>query len=193
MKRLPGIDPDIAAVHAAKRGDAAAFSALINQLHLRVYRFILRQSASNQDAEDLTQETFMEAHRRLSSFEETARFSTWVLGIAQNLVRNYRNRSPQFRFNAVSTDALSTLSSSDENPEEMLQKQRRMDKLRRGIEESLTPDLRQALILITLEGMDYQEAADVLDIPVGTVKTRVFRARKALREFLGPDSMVTVE
>ncbi|MBF0455895.1 MAG: sigma-70 family RNA polymerase sigma factor [Magnetococcales bacterium] len=184
MKRLPGIDPDLADVHAAKAGDSAAFSALLNRLHLRVFRFILRQSASNQDAEDLTQETFLEAYRRLATFQETARFSTWVLGIAQNLVRNYRNRSPQFRYPAISSDSLLTLSDGQNNPEEQLQQQNRINQLRQGIEQHLTPELRQALTLVTLEGMDYQEVAEILEIPLGTVKTRVFRARKALRERL---------
>jgi RNA polymerase sigma-70 factor, ECF subfamily len=184
MRRLPGLDPDLADVHAAKAGDSAAFAVLLDRLQLRVFRFILRQAASNQDAEDLTQETFLEAYRRLASFQETARFSTWVLGIAQNIVRNYRNRSPQFRYPTISSDSLLTLSDKGDNPEEQLQQQSRMEQLRHAIEQQLSPDLRQALILVTLEGMDYQEVAEVLDIPLGTVKTRVFRARKALREYL---------
>jgi RNA polymerase sigma-70 factor, ECF subfamily len=184
MRRLPGLDPDLADVHAAQGGDSAAFAALLDRLQLRVFRFILRQAASNQDAEDLTQETFLEAYRRLSSFQETARFSTWVLGIAQNLVRNYSNRSPQFRYQTVPSDSLLNLSDQGDNPEESLQQQNRMERLRHGIENQLTPELQQALTLVTLEGMDYQEVATILDIPVGTVKTRVFRARKALREFL---------
>jgi RNA polymerase sigma-70 factor, ECF subfamily len=184
MRRLPGVDPDLADVHAAKAGNSAAFTILIDRLQLRVFRFILRQAASNQDAEDLTQETFLEAYRRLASFQESARFSTWVLGIAQNIVRNYRNRSPQFRYKTVQSDSLLTLSDDRENPEESLAQQKRMERLQNGIEQHLTPELRQALIMVTMEDMDYQEAAEILQIPLGTVKTRVFRARKALREFL---------
>lgn len=186
MKRLPGIDPDLADVHAAQAGDAEAFSALLNRLQLRVYHFILRQSASSQDAEDLTQETFLETFRRLSSFQENARFSTWVLGIAQNLIRNYRNRSPQFRYPTVPADSLLSLHDESNNPEEDLQQQRRIDHLRLTIEEKLSADLRQALILVTMEGLDYQEAAEILNIPLGTVKTRVFRARQLLRDHVLP-------
>jgi RNA polymerase sigma-70 factor, ECF subfamily len=184
MRRLPGADPDLADVHAAQKGDSAAFAALLDRLQLRVFRFILRQAASNQDAEDLTQETFLEAYRRLSTFQETARFSTWVMGIAQNLVRNYRNRSPQFRYQTVPSDSLLSLSHEGENPEELLGQRNRIQKLQQGIEQNLTPELQEALTLVTLEGMDYQEVALLLSIPVGTVKTRVFRARKALREHL---------
>lgn len=184
MKRLPGIDPDLADVHSAQAGDSVAFAALLERLHLRVFRFILRQAACNQDAEDLTQETFLEAYRRLSSFQESARFSTWVLGIAQNLVRNYRNRSPQFKYQSVPSDTLLTLTDEGNNPEQQLQQKNRINRLRDGIEQQLAPELRQALTLVTLEGMNYQEVADILNIAVGTVKTRVFRARKALREIL---------
>jgi RNA polymerase sigma-70 factor, ECF subfamily len=184
MKRLPGLDPDLADVHAAKAGQSSAFTLLTDRLQLRVFRFILRQAASKQDAEDLTQETFLEAYRRLDSFQESSRFSTWVLGIAQNIVRNYRNRSPQFRYQTVSSDSLLNLTDQGENPEELLQQKNRMDRLKIGIEQHLTPELQQALTLVTLEGMDYQEVAEILQIPVGTVKTRVYRARQALREHL---------
>ncbi|MBF0357134.1 MAG: sigma-70 family RNA polymerase sigma factor [Magnetococcales bacterium] len=184
MRRLPALDPDLADVHAAKAGQSYAFTLLIDRLQLRVFRFILRQAASKQDAEDLTQETFLEAYRRLDSFQESSRFSTWVLGIAQNLVRNYRNRSPQFLYQTVPSDSLFDLTDQGENPEELLQQKNRMERLKSGIEQNLTPELQQALTLVTLEGMDYQEVAEILQIPVGTVKTRVFRARQALREHL---------
>ena len=182
--RLAGVDPDAEAVAAARAGDVLSSNQLLDKLQTRVFRFILRQAASTQDAEDLTQETLIEVHRKLHAFRGTARFSTWALGIAQNIVRNYRNRSPAFRHGAASPDLLEIIPDPGGGPHEKLLTQNRMRALQEGLQRFLTPELREALALVSMEGLPYDEAALVLDIPVGTVKTRVFRARKMLREGL---------
>ena len=182
--QLSGADPDAGTVAAARAGDALSSSQLLNKLQLRVFRFILRQAASTQDAEDLTQDTLIEVHRKLHTFHGSARFSTWALGIAQNIVRNYRNRSPVFRHGAASPDLLEIIPDPGGGPHEKLLTQNRMRALQAGLERFLTPELREALTLVSMEGLPYDEAAHVLGIPAGTVKTRVFRARKMLREGL---------
>lgn len=184
MREIRKNDPDAEAVAAAKAGDKAAFAALLRGLQNRVYHFIQRQSISTQDAEDLTQETFLEVYRSLPSFRGTSQFSTWVLGISQNLIRNYRNRSPVFRFPEVSEDVLTDLPDQQERPDENYQNRLKIEALRAGIQRFLSEDLRDALVLVSLEGLDYAEAANILGVPVGTVKTRVFRARKALKDGL---------
>ncbi len=177
-------DPDADALARALAGDRKALSSLLRGLQLRVYRFIRRQAASTQDAEDLTQETFIEVHRKLPSFKGESRFSTWVLGIAQNIVRNYRNRAPVFRHPTVSDDALDHHADPRAGPHEQLLTDHRLRALQTGMERYLTPELREALTLISLEGLDYAGAAAILEIPLGTVKTRVFRARRLLRDGL---------
>ncbi len=184
IERKKNPDPDAEAVAKALAGDRKALSSLLRGLQLRVYRFILRQAASSQDAEDLTQETFIEVQRKLASFQGNARFSTWVLGIAQNIVRNYRNRAPIFRHPTVSDDVLDHHADTRAGPHEQLMTDARLRALQDGMERFLTPELREALLLISLEGLDYGQAATILNIPLGTVKTRVFRARRLLRDGL---------
>jgi RNA polymerase sigma-70 factor (ECF subfamily) len=180
----PAQDPDAAAVAAAQAGDGQAFAHLIEKLHVRVYRYILRQAPTVQDAEDLTQETFLEAHRNLKLFRGASRFSTWVMGIAHNLVRNRRRRSLGRLAVETPLDHLENLADDRPGPHADIQMHARLKALRRGMETFLTPDLRDALALVSLEELSYEEAAMVLDIPLGTLKTRVFRARQRLLDGL---------
>jgi RNA polymerase sigma factor (sigma-70 family) len=87
-------DPDAWDVARAVVGDARAFADLVGRLEARVYRFILRQVSADSAAEDLTQDTFLEVYRNLHRFQGASKFSTWVMGIALNLSRNYRTRHP---------------------------------------------------------------------------------------------------
>ncbi len=184
MKEVLKSDPDAEAVLAAQGGDVAAFSALLRGLQIRVFRFVLRQVVSKADAEDLTQETFLIVHRTLREFRGASRFSTWVLGIAQNLVRNHCNRSPGRREQSLSTEWLASFPDHHADPETQFHLDARRQAIRLGMERFMGLELRQALILVALEGLSYEEAAQILDLPLGTLKTRVFRARKALREGL---------
>lgn len=185
-------DPDAKMVAAACNGDKAAGERLLQGIQTRVYQFILRQAASTQDAEDLTQETLLEVYRNLQHFQGSSRFSTWVLGIAQNRVRNYHNRSATFRFPTTDTEVLETLPEPRAGPEESYLISSRIQALQRGFADYLTPDLREALTLVSLEGMGYEDAAEILNLPVGTVKTRVFRARKMLKNGLQAAGQLTL-
>ncbi len=177
-------DPDAEAVRAAMAGDMRAFSGLIEKLQLRVFRFILRQGLAEAEAEDLTQETFLEIHRCLHKFQGRSLFSTWVLGIAYNMSRNLRSRSPRYRYEVTGDDELERHADSGHTPEQEAMVQGRLKALRKGMEEVLSPNLRQALTLVSLEGLPYEEAAEIAGIPVNTLKTRVFRARKQLKDAL---------
>ncbi|MCB2102154.1 MAG: sigma-70 family RNA polymerase sigma factor [Rhodobacterales bacterium] len=173
-------DQEAARVAAARSGDGQAFAALVAGLRDRVYRFVLRQVPRAEDAEDLTQETFLEAYRSLARFRGESRFSTWVLGIALNLARNHRSRRPEYRYRMVSDEALGGLADPAAGPHE----DSRTAALARALDAGLAAlpgDQREALTLVALDGLSYAEAAQVLDLPLGTVKTRVFRARAALK------------
>ncbi len=179
----PG-DPEGALVAAMLEGDQAAFGALVSKLQTRVYRFILRKVGGRvAEAEDLTQETFLEAFRRRDRYRGASRFSTWVMGIALNLCRNHLNRSPQYKYDFTPADDLFGLSSDDASPHEETQARDSMAAFREALAQ-LKPEYREPLLLITVEGLPYEEAAVLLEMPVPTVKTRVFRARKQLRVLL---------
>ncbi|MBF0134167.1 MAG: RNA polymerase sigma factor [Magnetococcales bacterium] len=174
-------DPDIRDVEAARGGDTQAFSQLLKRLEQRVFRFILRHSLSNEDAQDLTQETFLEVYRNLDHFHGNSKFSTWVLGISRHLVLNHINRSSSFRFAIVDDADLTQIADEGNDPHDACQREARLTILKHGIQKHLSPEWREALVLVCLEGLSYREAARLLEIPEATVKTRVFRARKALR------------
>ena len=164
---------------AARGGDAAAFGRLVEQLQIRVFRFILRHVPRAAEAEDLTQDTFLEAYRKLGSFRGEAKFSTWVMGIAFNLARNHRSRAPQYRYRMLAEDAAGDLPETAAGPYE----QARAGDLAEATAEAmdtLGDELREALVLVAIDGLGYAEAAEIAGVPIGTVKTRVFRARNAL-------------
>lgn len=170
-------------VDAARAGDARAFSILVEQLQGRVYHFLLRHTSDPSAAEDLAQDTFLEAFRSLERFQGASKFSTWVIGIAFNLARNHRNRSPQRRQEPLEDALMATLADDRATPHEQAAASALMRALHRGLD-SLAPDMREALVLVAMDGLPYEEAAQVMGVAIGTVKTRVFRARQRLRAFL---------
>ncbi|MBF0154957.1 MAG: RNA polymerase sigma factor [Magnetococcales bacterium] len=178
------VDPDAESVEKAGKGDLRAYTGLVQRLQPRVFRFIFRHVGSAQDAEDLAQDTFIEVFRKLHTFQGNSRFSTWVLGIARNIALNHMRRSPSFQVQTTTEETLMDLPSLEPNPDEHLAMDTRMKVLQLGFEKFLTRELREAMVMISLEGMSYQDAATICSIPVGTMKTRVLRARQLLREGL---------
>ncbi|MBF0425655.1 MAG: RNA polymerase sigma factor [Magnetococcales bacterium] len=178
------IDPDAELLIQARTGGVQAFARLVQRLQPRVFRFIFRHVGGAEDAEDLTQETFIEVFRKLDTFQGNSRFSTWVLGIARNISLNHMHRSPDFKVQTTTEEDLVELPSPEPDPDARLTMNLRIRALRHGIDTFLTPELREAMVLVSLEGMSYQDAAVLCGIPVGTMKTRVFRARKLLRDGL---------
>ena len=176
-------DPDAWDVGLAVAGDARAFADIVGRLEGRVYRFILRQVSGATEAEDLTQDTFLEVYRNLHRFQGASKFSTWVMGIALNISRNYRTRAPERRYRFQSDEVLESFDDGTASPHQQVQVRESLRAVQVGIDE-LADDLRESLLLISLEGLSYEQASEIAGVPVGTVKNRVFRARKALRGIL---------
>lgn len=171
-----------ASVERARRGDQAAFADLARQFHAAVWRFLLKWVRSPHDAEELAQETFVLAWRNLARFRNESAFSTWLLGIALNLARNHHNRSPARReVELPDDDVLESLLPQQDDPAELLERKQRLTALDRAIGE-LSPELRETLILVRLEGLSLEEAAAMLAVPLGTVKSRLSRARERLTD-----------
>ena len=165
---------------AVLAGDPAQFNGLVRRYANRLYRFILKHVEDTAVAEDLTQETFVEAYRQLPKFRGEAKFSTWLFGIALNKVRNYINRSPDWRQRHSPMPVLCPDLVSDGNPMQLLERKQTLLALQRAIE-TLPIELHESLILVVMEELSYEEAAPLLGIPVGTLKSRVHRARDLLR------------
>lgn len=169
---------DLALAAAAGRGDTAAFEALVRAHSDPVYAHALRFFGEPQAAEDAVQEVFIKVYRSVQTFDGQSAFSTWLYRVTRNVCLDML-RSGHRR--PVPVDLVDvSLPSSDDPANEAIT----VATVERAMR-ALAPEDRDALSAIGLFGLSYAEAADVLGVPTGTVKSRVFRARKALVAALG--------
>jgi RNA polymerase sigma-70 factor (ECF subfamily) len=145
------------------------------------------------DALDLTQSTFLKALEALPRFEHRARFYTWVFRIAVNLTLSHRRKQGRRRTHSLERpagqrdgDVEPTVPARQEDVSEGLEQSELRDRLARALDQ-LDDEFRVAVVLKDIEHMDYAAIAEVLDVPVGTVKSRIHRGRMALRELLGDE------
>jgi len=180
-------DPDRELVVRWQGGDERAFEELIERHQTRVYRLLYRMMGNREDAEDLTQETFLSLHRHGHRFRAEARFSTFVYRVAANAALNRRRSLGRSR---ARVDKLKTrqeagddLPSTPRNPESATLGSELSEHVREALD-TLSPSLRMPVVLYDIEGLSYGEIAKVLSIAEGTVKSRIHRARQALRDEL---------
>ena len=166
------------------------FSSLGEKYQGKVYAMVFGMIRNREDARDITQETFVKAYRNLESFRLEASFYTWIYRIAMNLAidwtrRAKRRATSEFDDSVASRDADGGIAEvhHEESPSRSLERKQ----LRRQIMdalEKLPEDQRQVILLRELEGLSYKEIAEVMDIPEGTVMSRLFYARKKLQKLL---------
>ena len=179
-----------------RRGDRSAFGLLVSEHQDRVFNLCWRMAGNRADAEDLTQETFVRALQSIDRFDGRSRFYTWVFRIAVNLAISARRKGGRTVVRSLedgrqgeddgrSTSFADGLAAPGESPEERLTDRERESVVAEALAE-LDGDHRAVVILRDLESLGYDQIADVLNIPAGTVKSRLHRARLALREKLSP-------
>ncbi len=165
-------------------GETHLFGILVEKYERLMFSFLLPQVRSLQEVEDIAQDAFLKAFCHLGSFDRTRRFSAWLLKIAKNLVVDrYRKNQPVTVSDTLLNDVLLRKSSDfpGKDPEKQVQSQ---EEFRRTFLDmlQLPEDLRVPLLLRVLQELSYEEIADILEVPVQTVKNRIFKARKAMRE-----------
>lgn len=178
----------------AQQGDEDAFAQLLDSHQGKVYGLTLRLTGSPEDAMELTQETFFNAWRGLPSFHQDSKFSTWLYRLATNVTIDFLRKEKRRR-----SVAASSLSVEDEDEQRVLdipdhrftpqseaERRELQEAVHRGLSK-LSEEHRQVLVLRELNGLSYGEIAQVLDIEEGTVKSRISRARMALRKILLED------
>jgi RNA polymerase sigma-70 factor (ECF subfamily) len=184
-------DNDQELVRRVQAGDQSAFNLLVLKYQHRVLKLVGRFVNDSAEAEDVAQEAFLKAYRALPSFRGDSAFYTWLYRIAINTAKNalvaQRRRPVDFDLDLQDPEQFerqARLKESD-TPEGVLL----TDEIREVVEramEQLPDDLRTAIVLRELEGLSYEEIAEAMDCPVGTVRSRIFRAREAIDKKLRP-------
>lgn len=184
LEPLPiGLVPTNPATATPPPADEALFRQLVHDHQHRLYRFVVKHIGWGTDAEDLTQQAFVEAAQSYASFKGASELSTWLYGIAMNLVRNHLSRAPSRRYIFETDEVLEETSGPEPDPCEQLSSRQSVVALQAALDE-LPKDMRDVLMLVALDELSYEDAAVMLSIPVGTVRSRVSRARAALRKRL---------
>ena len=183
-----GVDPDGDLVERWRAGDEVAFGSLVRRHERRVFGLALRMLGNREEAEDVAQEVFLNLHRSGHRFRREARFSTFVYRVTVNAVLNRRRSLGRRRARLESLMRRQAsgddLQHAPRGPEESLFGQELRAQLEVEILE-LTDALRAPLVLHDIEGLPYAEISSILGVAEGTVKSRIHRARRALRRQLG--------
>lgn len=182
-------DPDAELVHRWQEGDEMAFEQLIRRHEKKVFRLLLRMMGDREEAEDVAQETFLSLHRHGHRFRGEARFSTFVYRVASNAALNRRRTLGRNRARiqklAVRQAAGDDMPAGPRDPEDAASGIELTGAVREALD-GLKPSLRLPVLLYDIEGLPYGEIAEVLGVAEGTVKSRIHRARQALRTKLAP-------
>jgi RNA polymerase sigma-70 factor (ECF subfamily) len=179
-------DPDLELVTRWQAGDASAFEALVRRHERPVFRLALRMLGNREEAEDVAQEALLSLHRHGHRFRRESRFSTFVYRVTANAALNRRRTLGRSRARErllAERESGFDPSPSPRDPGAALVGAEAQARVQEALQE-LSPDLRLAVVLFDIEGLPYGEIARVLEVPEGTVKSRIHRARNALREKL---------
>ena len=185
---------DAALVEQCQSGDMQAFGSLVAKYQDRIFNMVYRMCGRRADAEELAQEAFLKALERIGQFRGHSQFYTWLFRIAANLTISHRRRGGRVRFQSLSgpeefehsqADALTAAVARRRNPapEAAVMAAETNRRVMEALEE-LDDEFRLVVVLCDMEEMDYAQIAQVLGVPVGTVKSRLHRARCMLREKL---------
>jgi RNA polymerase sigma-70 factor (ECF subfamily) len=177
-------------------GHPAALDALMERHAQKLFQYLVRSLQNQDDAEDLAQQTFVRVYQNRAKFEQGQKFKPWLYAIASNLVRDryrWRSRHPQVSIDAEHKEPDSdldlpikeTLVGPEAGPDEILEKQERANTVKAAVT-NLPEELRTPLILAFYEGLSQAEIGTILKCSVKAVETRIYRARKSLRETLRP-------
>src|SRR5215813_5593742 len=164
--------------------DNAAWEAIVARFRRKVFHIAYKFTGKHDEAEDLTQEIFLKVFKSLDKFNRDADFSTWLSSVARNFcIDNYRAGKREREVLVEDLVAFDLAPAASGNPHRALEDQDRRSFLRRGLDQ-LPEKLREAVVLRDLQGLSYQEMADRLALPEGTVKSRINRGREELSRLL---------
>ena len=185
---------DATLVEQCRNGDMQAFGSLVAKYQERIFNMVFRMCGRRADAEELAQETFLKALERINQFRGQSKFYTWLFRIAANLAISHRRRGGRVRFQSLSgpeefeqdqADNLTAAMARKRNPApEAAAMAAEINRRVMQALDDLDDEFRLVVVLCDMEGMDYAQIAQVLNLPIGTVKSRLHRARCELRDKL---------
>jgi RNA polymerase sigma-70 factor (ECF subfamily) len=183
------LDEDL--VLRVQQGDRSAFDLLVIKYQHKIIQLVNRYVKDPSEAQDVAQEAFIKAYRALGNFRGDSAFYTWLYRIAINTAKNYlvsrSRRSSDYQVDVQDAEAIENAPQLQgmETPERLLLNQEIIDTIKTAIDK-LPEEMRTAIMLREFEGMSYEEIAVAMDCPVGTVRSRIFRAREAIDNKLNP-------
>tara|TARA_R110000782_G_scaffold235939_4_gene321999 strand:+ start:1272 stop:1850 length:579 start_codon:yes stop_codon:yes gene_type:complete len=178
-------------IDRVKNGEKAAYDLLVLKYQQRIVNLVLRFVRNHSDALDVTQEAFIKAYRALPNFRGDSAFYTWLYRIAVNTAKNHlavqsrRPRSSDYDVSEIEQIEGNSALKEQATPENLLLKDELQTTVLKAIED-LPEDLKTAIMLREVEGLSYEEIASVMECPIGTVRSRIFRAREAIDEKMDP-------
>lgn len=183
--------PDADLVKQVQAGDSTAFDILVQKYQHKVVNLVGRFVSDQAECQDIAQDAFIKAFRAINSFRGDSQFYTWLYRIAANTAKNFlasrARKSPAYSVDVEDAEHFEGESGLKEyaNPENLLLTDEIRATIFRAIE-NLPDDLKSAITLRELDGLSYEEIADVMDCPIGTVRSRIFRARDVIDKELRP-------
>ncbi|GAA5168277.1 RNA polymerase sigma factor RpoE [Viridibacterium curvum] len=179
-------------VERVQRGDKQAFGLLVSKYQRKLARLLSRMIRDPAEVEDVTQEAFIKAYRALPAFRGESAFYTWLYRIGINTAKNYLVSQGRRAPTTTPTDSEDAESMDDgdalrdiDTPERLMMT-RQIGETVNAAMDALPEELRTAIVLREIEGLSYEEIASVMDCPIGTVRSRIFRAREAISERIRP-------
>ncbi len=171
-------------IEQALAGDSSAFGQLVRRYQDRLFTSVVHVVGQREEAEDIVQDAFVQAFLKLNSFRRRSSFYTWLYRIAFNQAFNRRRRArPEISIDQTPSGVRTELADSADAPTEQILRRERAEQIRRALD-GLDEEYRSVLVLREIDGFDYAAIAQVLDIKVGTVRSRLHRARALMRDQL---------
>lgn len=178
-------------IEQAQNGCQDSMCELFSHNEIRVKRFIERKIGNSHTVEDILQESLIKAFQSIQNFSGRSKFSTWIIGIALNVVRNHCNRSPEYKYDWVSDEHLMYQENDTYNIERQTMLDQSMSELIESFQ-NLPEQFKDVINMAAVDGLSYTEIAEKIGITPQAVKSRLFRARKMLRNDLEDDYLLSM-
>ena len=188
-------EQELTVIRRVQHGDVDAFGLLVTAYEKNVFNVALQMLGNREDAQDIAQEAFLKAYNSLSSFRGDSKFSSWLYRIVSNLCLDFKRRQgrrPSSSLTVEDDDGENVqldIADESQSPETLLERKLTREAVRRGLAE-LPDEQRQILLLREIQGLSYEEIGEAMGLEAGTVKSRIFRARKKLCAFLLKDGNI---